>query len=145
MPHRRFPQRQRGNARRLRTNMTDAERKLWQRLRAHRFLGASFRRQVLLGPFITDFVCHDAKLVIELDGGQHAEPCRSETDRHRTEWLAVHGYKTIRFWNNEVLNNMDGVLNQIEDALCAIPPSRSGAQRRADLPLKGRGVSENRP
>lgn len=145
MPHRRFPQRQRGNARRLRTNMTDAERKLWQRLRAHRFLGVSFRRQVLLRPFITDFVCHDAKLVIELDGGQHAEPCRSETDRHRTEWLAVHGYKTIRFWNNEVLNNMDGVLNQIEDALCAIPPSRSGAPRRPDLPLKGRGVSENRP
>ena len=98
-------------ARRLRRDSTDAERALWRRLRGRRFEGYKFRRQVPFDPYIADFVCDDAKLVIEVDGGQH--DWEREKDEIRTRHIEQFGFRVIRFWNNEVLSNMDGVLEQI--------------------------------
>jgi very-short-patch-repair endonuclease len=101
-------------ARELRINMTDAERALWHALRK-RQLGARFRRQVPLGRFVADFASFDHRLVIEVDGGQHAT--RQAQDAARTEYLAASGYRVLRFWNNDVLQNTEGVLEQIRAAL----------------------------
>jgi very-short-patch-repair endonuclease len=98
-------------ARRLRRNSTDAERALWRRLRARRFEGYKFRRQIPFGPYVVDFVCDDAKLVIEVDGGQH--DWNRDKDEIRTRYIEQLGFRVIRYWNNEVLSNMDGVLQQI--------------------------------
>ncbi len=114
-----IPDWQRLAARRLWREMTDAERKLWQVLRAHRFRGAGFRRQVPLGPYIADFVCHARRLVIEVDGGQHSG---STSDAVRDEWLEAEGYRVLRFWNNEVLGNLEGVLERIGREIAAAPP-----------------------
>ena len=100
-------------ARQLRQNQTDAERALWYRLRAGRLQGLKFRRQVPKGNYIADFVCEAQKLVIELDGGQHGEEVNAGYDEQRTLYLQQHGYEVMRFWNNDVLNNMDGVLTLI--------------------------------
>jgi very-short-patch-repair endonuclease len=111
--------------------MTDAERKLRQRLRAHRFNEASFRRQLPIGPYIVDFACLRARLVIELDGGQHG-PRR---DSVRDAWLANQNLRVLRFWNNDVHSNIEGVMQVIADALTqVIPPSLT-------LPRKGGGNS----
>ncbi len=96
-------------AKELRTNSTEAEKLLWNRLRA-KSLGHKFRRQEPIGNFIADFVCHEKKLVIELDGGQHAE---APKDLHRTAELNKAGYQVIRFWNNEILENIEGVVENI--------------------------------
>jgi very-short-patch-repair endonuclease len=96
-----------GAARKLRSNMTDAETALWARLRSGQVDGFKFVRQFPIGPYVADFACRSAKLVIELDGGQHAT---SETDATRTRLIEAHGYSVIRFWNHDVLANMDGVL-----------------------------------
>jgi 2-isopropylmalate synthase len=101
-------------ARALRTQMTDAERKLWLALRDRRFAGVKFRRQAPVGPFIADFICFDARLVIEVDGGQHAD---SSSDVRRDAWFARNGFRILRFWNNDVLLNTEGVLTAINDAL----------------------------
>ncbi len=135
MPHNSISPKQLGSARRLRRSLTGAERLLWKHLRAHRFGRAGFRRQSPMGPYIVDFVYHKAKLVIEIDGGQHAEAEQIAADRRRTVWLAARGYRVMRFWNNEVLKNIDGVLDKIEIALRARPPSLT-------LPRKGGGDSE---
>jgi len=95
--------------------MTDAEQKLWYRLRAGRFQGWKFRRQVPLGRFIVDFLCEEARLIVEVDGGQHAERLREDSER--TEWLGARGYAVIRFWNNDVLGNIEGVLATLSPAL----------------------------
>ena len=97
----------------LRKNSTDAERKLWYRLRSRNFFNLKFRRQEPIDKYIVDFVCYEKKLIIELDGGQHNE--FMEKDISRTEALQKQGYKIIRFWNNEVLNNIDGVLIFIKE------------------------------
>jgi Uncharacterized protein conserved in bacteria len=97
-------------ARVLRINMTDAERKLWSRLRNRQLLGFKFVRQEPVGRFIADFACREADLLVELDGGQHAE---SRWDDQRTLELMGHGYAVLRFWNNDVLSNIDGVLQAI--------------------------------
>jgi very-short-patch-repair endonuclease len=97
----------RDHAKVLRTNMTDAERRLWYHLRAHRFSGYKFKRQIPIGRYIVDFVCLAERLVIEVDGGQHAD---NQLDLRRTQWLEDQGFRVLRFWNNEVLNNTDGVL-----------------------------------
>jgi very-short-patch-repair endonuclease len=102
-------------ARRLRKNPTDAESRLWWCLRQKQLGGFRFRRQVPLGSYVADFVCLSEKLVIEVDGGQHAE--RIEHDEARTAWLAANGFRVLRFWNNDVLGNMEGVLQTILDAL----------------------------
>src|SRR3990167_9076020 len=95
----------------LRTNQTDAESRLWYHLRDRRFQGWKFRRQHILQGYIVDFVCLERKLVIELDGGQHAE--QEAYDTRRTRVLEKDGFKVIRFWNNEVLTNTEGVLEMI--------------------------------
>lgn len=122
-------------AKTLRTNMTDAERKLWSRLRNRQLLGFKFVRQLAIGPYIADFGCREADLLIELDGGQHAE---SERDTLRTQELARHGYAVIRFWNNDVLKNIDGVLTCLAEHL-AKAPSPGLRFAKPDLSPKGRG------
>ena len=102
-------------ARQLRRNLTDAERRLWYRLRARRFLNQKFRRQVPIGPYVADFACMHARLIVEVDGGQHAE--RAIEDRVREQFLNEQGFKTLRFWNNEVLGNLDGVLQRLAEEL----------------------------
>ena len=99
----------------LRHEPTLAEVKLWLYLRAGQLDGFSFRRQHAIGPFITDFCCIKAKLIIELDGGQHLE--QVEYDQQRTAFLVSQGYKVLRFWNNDVMNNMDGVITSIQEVL----------------------------
>jgi very-short-patch-repair endonuclease len=101
-------------ARELRKTPTDAETRLWSRLRRRQLGGFRFRRQQPIGLYIVDFFCPEAKLVIEVDGGQHAE---NAADEARTRWIEKRGYRIIRFWNNDVLGNTDGVLLSILDAL----------------------------
>jgi very-short-patch-repair endonuclease len=100
-------------ARRLRRNQTDAERVLWFRLRDRRLNGLKFKRQVPVDKYIVDFLCTEARLIIELDGGQHAT--RDETNR--TAVLEAMGYVVLRFWTNDVLSNTDGVLEEILNAI----------------------------
>jgi len=100
-------------ARELRKNATIAERKLWHRLRSRNFMSLKFRRQEPIGNYIVDFVCYEYKLIIELDGGQHNE--FSEKDIPRTKALEKEGYKILRFWNNDVINNIEGVLIVIKE------------------------------
>jgi very-short-patch-repair endonuclease len=107
----------RGRARALRHDMTDAERTVWYGLRAHRLHGASFRRQTPIGPYVVDFVCHAAKLVIELDGGQHFEPKHIAHDMRRRVYLAAQRYRVLRFSNLDVMKNKSGVLETIAAAL----------------------------
>jgi very-short-patch-repair endonuclease len=118
-------------ARKLRTNPTDAEIRLWSRLRRQQLERYRFRRQHPMGPFVVDFFCPEAKLIIEVDGGQHAE---SAADEHRTRWLEARGYRVVRFWNNDVLANTEGVLLKILEALRAGSPSLPS-------PSRGEGVS----
>ena len=99
------------NAKTLRANQTEAEQRLWYHLRAHRFMGLKFKRQKPMGRYIVDFVCMEQRLIIELDGGQHAEQVKY--DQHRDEWLRSQGYTVLRFWNNEVMQQLEGVLEQI--------------------------------
>jgi very-short-patch-repair endonuclease len=95
--------------------MTDPERLLWGRLRRRQLGALRFRRQFPLGPYIADFFCLRARLVVELDGSQHAE--RAVEDAARTRWLESQGFKVIRFWNQEVLQNLEGVLETIASHL----------------------------
>src|SRR5690606_4838289 len=111
----------------LRNNPTDAEKALWKRLQ-HEQLGLKFRRQHPIEPYIVDFYCPDKKLIIEVDGGQHNE---NKRDDARTAYLESKGYRVIRFWNNEVLQNTDGVLETIMNEL-SLPPD-------APPPASGRG------
>lgn len=101
-------------AKELRGQMTDAEQRLWYRLRAHRFHGLKFKRQAPIGPYVVDFVCFEHRLVIELDGGQHAD---NAADGRRDDWLRGEGYCVLRFWNHDVLRGTDSVLSEISDAL----------------------------
>jgi len=102
------------HAKTLRKRMTDAEHRLWYHLRAHRFAGAKFKRQVPIGTYVADFVCFDRKIIIEVDGGQHANRVR---DIHRDAWFTTQGFRTLRFWNNDVLKNTTGVLEVIATAI----------------------------
>ena len=130
MPHRAIPRLNRTRAKTLRQSMTDAEQRLWYRLRAHRLSGASFRRQFPIGRYIVDFVCLDARVIVELDGGQHADSIK---DAARDGWLRSQGFKVLRFWNNDVLSNTNGVVQTIADAVSSVsPPS-------LNLPRKGGG------
>jgi very-short-patch-repair endonuclease len=104
-------------ARGLRRAMTDAERKLWWHLRELPVGGTHFRRQATIGPYFADFACHHCKLVIELDGGQHAEDVNATADAGRTKFLEAHGYRVLRFWNNDVLRTIEGVMTMIHEAM----------------------------
>ena len=102
-------------ARKLRKNPTEAEQRLWSRLRRKQLGGHRFRRQVPMGRYVVDFICHDARLVVEVDGGGHA--AQIDRDRERESFLETRGYRTVRFWNNEVLGNTDGVVERILEEL----------------------------
>ena len=104
-------------ARQLRQNQTDAEQRLWHALRAKRFGGIKFRRQYPCGADVLDFYCHGKKLAIELDGGQHASAQAREHDERRTDYLSRQGIKVLRFWDSEVLLQLDSVLQTIWQAL----------------------------
>jgi very-short-patch-repair endonuclease len=111
----------RSRARSLRRSSTDVERIIWNALRAHRLNDAGFRRQVPVGPYVVDFLCHEAKLIVELDGGQHFEPHQQERDRRRGVFLARKGYRVLRFNNYDVMTNRTGVLETIAAALINAP------------------------
>jgi very-short-patch-repair endonuclease len=121
-------------ARTLRSNMTEAERRIWQILRSEQMQGHKFRRQVPIGRYIADFVCHKARLVIEIDGGQHERSSLREIGR--SAFLQHEGYRVLRFWNNEVLTNLEGVYATIAEALDISPIE---APRHAPSPLMGEG------
>ncbi|HKY63687.1 MAG TPA: DUF559 domain-containing protein [bacterium] len=106
-------------ARDLRKNLTPAERKLWRYLRASRFEKAKFRRQEPIGPFIVDFVCYEQRLIIECDGGHH--DLQTLEDGARDHWLEEQGFKVLRFWNNEIFNNFEGVMKRVWDVVQPSP------------------------
>jgi len=107
-------------AKRLRRHLTDAEQILWFRLRGRRLGGWKFKRQVPIDHFIADFVCADAKMIVELDGGQHAD--RAPQDEERTKTLEAMGYLVLRFWNNDVMRNIESVLEEILNMLSQQSP-----------------------
>ena len=107
-------------ARKLRRQASDAERLLWRHLRNRQLAGFKFRRQCVIEPYVVDFVCLEAGLIIEVDGGQHAE--QAAYDARRTARLERMGYRVMRFWNHEILTEIDAVLERTESAL-VMPPS----------------------
>ena len=109
----------RDTARRLRRDQTEAEQKLWSRLRRHQMKGFQFRRQHPIGPFFADFVSLATKLIIEVDGSQYAD--QTVGDESRSEFLRDAGYTVLRFWNYEVIGEIDQVVRRIADALEAVP------------------------
>ena len=102
-------------ARQLRSTMTDAERRLWSKLRFRQIEGHKFRRQAPIGSYVVDFLCSELKLIVEVDGGQHAT--RAEADARRTAYLESEGYRVVRVWNNEVLGDIEGACEMIRLAL----------------------------
>jgi very-short-patch-repair endonuclease len=111
----------RQRARRLRRDATEAEKRLWLELRKLELEGSHFRRQVPIGPYIADFACMAAHLLIELDGSQHGEDRNQAYDDRRTRWLEKEGYRVLRFWNNDISNNMSGVMEAIYAAIYGSP------------------------
>ena len=118
-------------ARELRKNLTEAERTLWKYLRLRQFDGNKFRRQEPIGKYIVDFVCFEKKLIVEVDGGQHNEQVIYDSERN--EWLKKQGFRILRFWNNQVLKEIDGVEGGIMEALSSYsytphlnPPPQGG-------------------
>jgi very-short-patch-repair endonuclease len=120
----------RSNARALRKNSTDAERILWSELRDHRLNGASFRRQVPIATYIADFVCHAAKLVIELDGGQHFSDAQEVADIRRSAIIEAKGFRVLRFTNHDVITNRAGVLQTIVTSIGASTPTLTLPRKR---------------
>jgi very-short-patch-repair endonuclease len=141
-------------AKKLRRNQTEAEATLWRALRNRSFTGFKFRRQVPIGPYVADFVCLNARLIVEFDGSQHAE---SEHDRLRDRWFADADFRVLRVWNNELKQNRDGVLAAIWEALrrpspgADAPPSPEMGEGTTELklqsgiplPLAGEGASRS--
>ncbi len=121
------------NARRMRNNLTDAEKKLWRYLRLKNIDGNKFRRQQPIGKYIVDFVSLEKKLIVEVDGGQHGE--QITYDNERTAWLESERYRVLRFWNNEVLEDVEVVLEAIVKAL----EDDSGVTPTLILPPQGGG------
>ena len=119
-------------ARKLRRNPTEAELRLWSLLRRHQVLGCRFRRQVQIGPYVADFVCYSHRLIIEVDGGQHAKEV--DRDLERTSWLESQHFRVLRFWNSDVLANPEGVRATIEHVLAEqntplpSPPPQGGRE-----------------
>ena len=124
-------------ARNLRKRFTDAEKLLWRYLRAKQLEGFKFRRQQPIGNYIVDFVCFEKGVVIEVDGGQHA--VERDKDKERDKWLKGQGLKVLRFWNNEVLTNIAGVLEVIREHCLSHPPLTppiKGGEGKEGLPLR---------
>lgn len=131
---------QREFARRLRREMTDAERALWNALRCEQLQGLKFRRQAAIGDYVVDFVCFEAKLVIELDGGQHNDAEVRCYDEARTRWLDAQGFRVLRYWNHDVLEEVGAVVEAIWIALGK--PVR-GASPLPGPPHQGEGEVRN--
>lgn len=129
-------------ARNLRSNMTDAEARLWRALRRDQLNGLHFRRQHPIGPFTVDFYCPSLRLAVEVDGGQHAEQVKQADDR-RTAWLAEKGIVVVRYWNNDVLSNLEGFLSD----LLRHAEGLAQAERTPSptLPLSGGGGKDTAP
>ncbi|MBI5782460.1 MAG: endonuclease domain-containing protein [Gammaproteobacteria bacterium] len=126
-------------ARTLRNSLTDTERCLWSRLKRQQINGYKFRRQFPLGPYIVDFVSLEARLVIEVDGGQHAN--RVGKDEVRDKWLVSQDFRVLRFWNNDVLRETDAVIETIVQALRSTPTLfPPGAHENHVRPLGGEKV-----
>ena len=138
-PNWKVSDRLRTNARALRKNSTDVERILWSELRDHRLNGAGFRRQVPIKSFIADFVCHAAKLVIELDGGQHFSDQAEQTDAARSVAIEAQGFRVLRFSNHDVMTKRAGVLEAIASAIAERAPTPTLPRKRE------RGEEKQRP
>jgi very-short-patch-repair endonuclease len=123
-------------SRALRSNSSDAEDRFWQMVRGRQVSGAKFVRQFPVGPYFADFACREAALVVELDGGQHADNARDDI---RTAYLNLQGYSVLRFWNDDVLTNMEGVYQALVDTL-ALNPSPDLRFAPATLSPQGRGA-----
>jgi very-short-patch-repair endonuclease len=126
-------------ARKLRSQMTDAEKKLWFALRDRRFRSFKFRRQVPIGPYVVDFLSFAFRLVVEVDGGQHAMPA---SDAKRDRWLAANNFRVVRFWNNDVLSNLEGVLTVLATELGSTPHPTSRLRSTSPSPARGEGKKE---
>lgn len=124
-------------AKALRANLTDAERRLWYNLRAHRFMGLKFKRQKPIGRYIVDFACIERRLIVELDGGQHAE--NTVRDERRDRWLRGQGFTVLRFWNREVMRQLDDVLERIREIVLE-QPNAAGPLPRPLSRKRARGV-----
>jgi very-short-patch-repair endonuclease len=136
------PSKLRSNARALRRNSTDVERLLWAELRDHRLSGAGFRRQVPIAGYIADFVCHEAKLVIELDGGQHFSDGQETADNRRSAIIEAKGFRVLRFSNHDVMTNRAGVLETIASAIEASAPTLTLPRKRERGPAAARAMRE---
>ena len=122
-------------AKELRSRQTEAEQRLWYYLRAHRFMSMKFKRQKPLGSYIVDFICHEINLIVEVDGGQHQE--NAGYDQRRDAWLQEQGYTVLRFWNHEVMQEIEGVLEAIRLAAQGAPDP--AALSPGPSPASGRG------
>ena len=129
-------------AKELRKKSTDAERLLWRHLKAKQFVGLKFRRQEQIGRFIADFVCYEKRLIIEADGGQHA--VEKEKDEERTQWLNSQGFTVLRFWNNEILTNIDGVMEVVRMECVNLPLSSPFLTEGANHPSPQPSPTEGR-
>ena len=132
-------------ARNMRAAPTDAEAVIWRQLRAHRFAGHKFRRQQPIGNYILDFVCFEAKLIVEVEGGQHNG---SISDRSRDQWLESQGFLVLRFWNNEVFQNLEGVLSRILEVVApspSIPPPRGGREEKRSISCTASKINASLP
>jgi very-short-patch-repair endonuclease len=129
----------RSNERALRKNSTDAERILWSELRDHRLNGAGFRRQVPIENYVADFVCHAARLVVELDGGQHFSNQAEQADARRSTVIEANGFRVLRFSNHDVMTNRAGVLEVIATAITERAPTLTLPRKRE------RGQEKQRP
>jgi very-short-patch-repair endonuclease len=132
-------------ARQLRSKQTDTENRLWSHLRAHRLCGLKFRRQQPIGVYVVDFLCPEKKLIVELDGGQHQD--RAEYDKVRDAWLKSEGYTVLRYWNNEVMGDLEGVLEDIgrvAGVFTEAPPS-DGASSHSTKPASGQVAGYPQP
>ncbi|HET7678798.1 MAG TPA: DUF559 domain-containing protein [Xanthobacteraceae bacterium] len=135
MPHAKVSDLQRSRAKKLRQTMTPAEILLWRHIKAHRIDGLGFRRQAAIGPYIADFVCHGAWLIIELDGASHEFSSQVAHDKRRDAWFASQGYMVLRYLNEDVFSNLAGVV----EAIRAAAAGRSNLPPSLTLPHKGGG------
>jgi very-short-patch-repair endonuclease len=126
------------HAKALRIDQTEAEQRLWYHLRAHRFMQMKFKRQKPIGPFIVDFICHESNLIIEVDGGQHQD--NFEYDQRRDAWLTGQGYIVLRFWNNDVLQQTESVLEAIRLVMQRAPSPPTPLPQAGE----GRNAQESR-
>jgi very-short-patch-repair endonuclease len=140
-------------ARRLRRSTTDAEKRLWRELRKLELKGSHFRRQVPIGPYIADFACMAARVLIEVDGSQHGEEQNKSHDDIRSRWLSKEGYCVLRFWNNQINSNIGGVMEAIYAVIYGSPsapavPLKHSRRRRSggrDFPTPARISDARRP